>query len=108
MILVFKYIFPSRYCGMAIYPFIFLKEEGLKIDEKLINHERIHLKQQLELLWILFFIWYFFEYLFRLYQFKNHYKAYKNISFEKEAYKNENNLTYLRNRKLFSFTNYLK
>lgn len=93
---------------MAIYPFIILKNKALKEDKKLINHEKIHLKQQLELLWIFFFIWYFFEYLIRFIHYKNHQKAYKNISFEKEAYINEGDFHYLKNRKYFNFIKYLK
>lgn len=31
-----------------------------------------------------------------------------NISFEKEAYANERNLTYLQNRRIFAFRKYLK
>ncbi|SNR83001.1 hypothetical protein SAMN04488111_3330 [Lutibacter flavus] len=108
MILIFKYIIPNNYCGLTIYPFIFLKNKTLKKDEILMNHEKIHLKQQLELLWIFFFIWYFTEYLVRVIQYKNHYLAYKNISFEKEAYQSEGNLAYLNNRKSFNFIFYFK
>ncbi len=93
---------------MAIYPFIFLKNKALKVDKKLINHEKIHLKQQVELLWIFFFVWYFFEYLIKFIRYKNHAQAYKNISFEKEAYSNESDFNYLKNRKYFAFLKYFK
>ena len=33
--------------AITLFPFIIIKDEG---DEKLINHESIHIKQQLELL----------------------------------------------------------
>ncbi len=107
MIVIFKHIIPKRYVGLTIYPFIFLRDKHLKSDQTLLNHEKIHLKQQVELLWIVFFIWYSVEYLTRLLQFKNHYKAYKNISFEKEAYKNESDLHYLSKRKFYTFLKYL-
>jgi hypothetical protein len=71
------------------------------------NHEKIHLKQQIKLLWIFFFIWYLSEYIIRLIQYKNHHKAYRNISFEKEASQNEENLKYLTNRKIFSFLKFI-
>ena len=106
MILIFKHIIPSNYCGLTIYPFIFLNDKNLKSDKRLLNHEKIHLEQQLELVWVFFFIWYMFEYLILLLHFKNHHKAYKNISFEKEAYQNESNLNYLSERRKFSFLNY--
>jgi hypothetical protein len=107
MILVCKHIFSSNFNGLAIYPFIFIKDKTLKNNIRIINHEKIHLKQQLELLWLPFFIWYSIEFLVRLIQFKNKQLAYKNISFEQEAYANELNMNYLKNRKLFSFINYL-
>jgi len=37
-----------------------------------------------------------------------HYRVYANISFEREAYQNEGNSSYLRNRKLWTFLHYLK
>jgi len=83
--------------GLAFYPFIFISPDAV-ITEELINHERIHLRQQLELLIIPFYIWY----LIALYR-----KGYENISFEKEAYSNDHNLKYLKTRKLFSFKKYL-
>ena len=73
----------------------------------IINHESIHIKQQKEMLVIPFYIWYCFEYLIRYLQYKNWYKAYQNISFEREAYKHERDLNYLQNRKLFSWFKYL-
>ena len=108
MILIFKHILFKNYNGITIFPFIFLKSNTLKLDKKLINHEKIHLKQQVELLWVFFFIWYFTEYIIGLISYKNHYLAYKNISFEKEAYINEGNLQYLKTRKLFSFYKYIR
>ena len=87
MILIFKYIIPSNYCGLAIYPFIFLNSKHLLPNKIVLNHEKIHLQQQKELLWIFFFAWYLIEYLTRLMQFKDHHKAYKNISLKKKPIK---------------------
>ena len=107
MILIFKHIIPKKYIGLTIYPFIFLKTKSLKENKVLINHEKIHLKQQLELLWIFFFIWYLTEGFIKLLYYRNWDLAYKNISFEKEAYQNEHNTTYLENRKHYCFLKYL-
>ena len=71
------------------------------------NHERIHLKQQFELLIIPFFIWYGLEFLVRLLQYRNRRDAYLNISFEREAYQNEFDLEYLKKRHFWSFLKYL-
>lgn len=73
----------------------------------LINHEKIHLKQQIEMLVIIFFIWYGIEFLFRLFITRNWMKAYFSVSFEREAYGNEKNLTYLRDRKFWNFLKYI-
>lgn len=82
--------------GMAIFPFILLKSARLKNDPEIINHEKIHLRQQLELLVFPFYILYFLHYLINLIRYKKHDLAYRNIVFEKEAYSNENNLHYLK------------
>lgn len=84
--------------GLAFFPFIFVRTKEDIYDE-LINHEKIHLRQQLELLVIPFYIWYLIA-LYRV--------GYMNISFEREAYDNDNNLSYLKERKLFSFIKYIK
>jgi len=91
---------------MAIYPFIFLKNKSLAHNSVLINHERIHLKQQLELCWIFFFLWYIIEFSIHLIRLRNWKKAYHSISFEKEAYQNEENLYYLEDRKFWTFLKY--
>jgi hypothetical protein len=106
VILISKYIVPRGYIGITIFPFMFLKYRTLKGNTVLINHEKIHLKQQLELLIIPFFMLYGFEFLIRLLQYKNWSLAYKNISFEREAYRNEKDLDYIKSRPLFSFINY--
>lgn len=92
---------------MAIYPFILLKDQQQKDDQVLINHERIHLRQQIELLLILFYLFYVIHYLLNLIRYRNHYLAYFNICFEKEAYACDQNLNYLKKRKLFAWVNYL-
>jgi hypothetical protein len=105
MILFTKYQ-PKNYIGVAIFPFIIINKK-YKDDIWLINHEKIHLKQQIELLWIGFFIWYFIEFLYRYTQYKNWHKAYLNISFERECNLHESNLNYLKQRKLFGFWKFL-
>ena len=85
--------------GMALFPFILVKTKAQRSDQILINHEKIHLAQQLELLIIPFYIAYLFNYLFNLLRYKQHHLAYSQICFEREAYQNESNLSYLKQRK---------
>jgi hypothetical protein len=104
-LIVTKYLIPKGYRGLALFPFVFVKYSLDKENPVFINHERIHLRQQLELLVIPFFIWYLMEFLVRLIQYGNMDLAYRNISFEREAYTNEKDFNYLRKR---SFWNFLK
>lgn len=83
--------------ALAFFPFIIIPSTTI-IDDVLINHERIHLRQQLELLVLPFHIWYLIA-LYRV--------GYMQISFEREAYANEHDLNYLKNRPIFGFRKYL-
>lgn len=107
-IVVIKYLIPKGFRGLTIFPFVFLKHNLDTQNEVLLNHEKIHIRQQLELLLFPFLAWYFIEYAVRLLQYKNANLAYRNISFEREAYANEHHLDYLKNRPFFSFLNYSK
>ena len=78
----------------------------MKSDVILINHEKIHFRQQLELLIIPFYILYILNYLINLIRYKNHDQAYFQIVFEKEAYACDRNLEYLQHRRLFSWIKY--
>jgi hypothetical protein len=89
--------------GITLFPFIFIKKKEFLKDQILIHHEKIHLRQQIELLVIFFYLWYIVEYLYWYYRLKDGYLAYKHISFEREAYAKEQDTNYLRNRKLFAF-----
>ena len=107
-LIVTKYLIPKGYRGLTIFPFVIIKHRSDQNNSVLMNHEKIHLRQQLELLFLPFFIWYLLEYIFRLFQYKNHNLAYRNISFEREAYANESDLNYMQGRLLWQFFNYLK
>ncbi len=94
---LFEAILGQGIRALAFWPFIIMPRSTV-IDAELINHERIHLRQQIEMLVIPFYIWYLIEY---------YTKSYWNISFEKEAYSNEKNLHYLKKRRIFAFLGYL-
>lgn len=64
------------------------------------NHESIHTAQMKELLYVFFYVFYFFEWVGRL--FVNGKDAYYNISFEKEAFAHQYDLNYLQTRKHFA------
>ena len=93
--------------ALAFFPFIILRKKEFATNPVLINHEMIHLRQQVELLLIFFYCWYLTEYIIRLIIYRNHLKAYRNISFEREAYANENNIYYNKQKKWWSFLKYI-
>jgi hypothetical protein len=87
------------------------------IYKKLIRHENIHSAQGRELLWVFFYLFYVLEWFFRLIQYrkaktkdgkKDWNAAYRNISFEREAYANENDVFYLKNRKRLASFIYIR
>ncbi|WP_410006183.1 hypothetical protein [Aequorivita nionensis] len=97
----------KNFNGMTLWPFVVLKHQSLKEDLIFLNHESIHLRQQAELLIVFFYLWYGIEFLFRWLQLGNRHKAYRNISFEREAYYFENDLKYLKNRRAYTFFKFL-
>lgn len=108
MIFISKYLIPKGYTALTLFPFVFLKSKQLKSNYILINHEKIHLRQQLEMLIIPFYLIYVLEFIVRYFHYKTWNVAYKNISFEREAYANELDLDYLKQRKFWSFLKYLR
>ena len=107
-VIVAKYLIPKGYSGIALFPFILLKDQKDVEDSSMLQHEKIHLRQQMELLILPFFIWYGIEYLIRMLRYKNKKLAYRNISFEREAYANELQKDFLQKRRFWNFLNYLK
>lgn len=65
------------------------------LPDQVINHELIHVAQQKRLGYFKFYYRYLKEWLHNHRQYKDWTMAYRNISFEKEAYDNQNNLNYL-------------
>ena len=93
MLIIHNKLIPFKgFKAITLWPFIFVRKE-CSFSEIDLNHESIHGRQQLELLIIPFYLIYIVEWIF---------KGYRNISFEKEAYSNQNNLDYLKTRKLFA------
>lgn len=106
IVFVFKYLVPNGFRGFTFFPFVFLADKKDKSHLILLNHEKIHIRQQIELLILFFFVWYGIEFLIRFVQYRNRREAYRNISFEREAYANEKNLHYLKQRSFWSFLRY--
>jgi hypothetical protein len=106
-VIVSRYLIPKGYSGITLFPFILVSKVDLKQNEVMINHEKIHIRQQMELLILPFFIWYGIEFLVKWAICKDKNRAYRTISFEREAYANEKDLYYLKQRSFWSFIKYL-
>lgn len=96
--------FPGFKC-INLFGILFVRK-GKILEEEVINHEAIHTKQMKELLWISFYIIYLFEFIIYLIKYGNWTKAYKSVSFEREAYDNEDYLNYLLEREPFAWFKY--
>ena len=117
--------------AITIWPFIFARNSAKWLKDYVINHESIHLRQQLEvfvvaacviaLLCLMFgiswwwmcvvplsyYAWYGIEYAIRSIIYVSKKEGYRNICFEQEAYLNERDFNYLPDRKAFAWMKYL-
>lgn len=128
MIKVFNWAIPIvGYKAMTVWPFLFIRDD-LMVPMKDVdyNHEEIHGRQQIEMLIVgavialilfvwgcgwwsmlalpVFFYWYVTEWFIRIFTGK---KAYRNISFEQEAFINERDMDYISMRKPFAWVRFL-
>ena len=100
------WILPEDTTGITLAPFgIYLKESSFN-DESTRNHEKIHWKQQIEMLVLFFYIWYLIEWGIRIIT-QGFKQAYYHISFEQEAYSNEDDENFLKTRKHYFWIKYL-
>lgn len=131
IILSLPALLPKGTIAFTVWPFIIVRDE--EVSDKTLNHEKIHAQQQKECIalgllisfvfhfmisisigwWLLFsflffYVLYFTEYAIRRIQTGTWKEAYYNISFERESYLHEANLTYLEHRRHFAWTEYLK
>ena len=77
------------------------------LNEKTKRHECIHFQQQLECLFIGFYMIYILSYLYNLVKFRDPREAYYQVCFEREAFGNESQKDYLENRKRYAWAKYI-
>lgn len=104
MKIIYNSIIPFKgFIAMNLFGFLFVRKElKSRMNETVIQHEQIHTAQMKELLYIFFYIIYGLEWLILLCKYDSSHKAYRNISFEKEAYANQSVPNYLQNRKHYA------
>lgn len=103
MKIIYNNIIPFKgFTAINLFGVLFARR-GVQINQYVINHEKIHTAQMRELAYVFFYVFYLIEWVGRLFQHKFHSKeAYRNISFEKEAYGHEFDLNYLEGREPYA------
>lgn len=91
------------FAAINLFGILFVRKD-VNLSSRILNHEYIHTMQMKEMLYIFFYLWYVLEWIVRLFMKGN---AYRNISFEREAYANEDRTVYLSQRKHYSWLKYL-
>lgn len=88
------------FLAICLFGFVFSVRP---LSRQELNHELIHAAQQRELLYLPFFIWYGLEWIVLYFKYRDGMEAYQNIRFEKEAYRHQADLLYLKNRKHYHY-----
>lgn len=97
---------PRGYKAITILNMIFVRK-GVRLSDTDIRHESIHFEQEKELAFVGFYLLYVLEFFIRLLIVRNWHKAYRSISFEREAYANQGAWFYLEVRKHYSWIHFL-
>lgn len=91
------------FIAINVFGIIFVRR-NVTLSATTLNHEYIHTLQQREMLFLFFYIIYIIEWLIRLIIYRDRLKAYRNISFEREAYNHEADFKYVKSRHLYAWT----
>ena len=92
--------------GLAPFPGVVLLAQDLPLGDartRLLQHERIHHRQQLECLIVPFYMLYAGMYVWQRLRGHGHWGAYERIPFEREAYAHEGETAYLRHRPWYAW-----
>lgn len=130
MIVIKNKLIPfGGYTTINLFGILFTKKD---IDKKILNHEKIHSVQMIEtavvsaiLIFIIvsianisfwwmfasiasYYVWYCIEYMILRIRHDTQSCSYHDISFEEEAYNNDDNFDYISTRKPFAWIKYIK
>jgi hypothetical protein len=97
----------NYYTGLSFFIFIWISK--LTNDEvKLVRHEKIHFLQQVEMLFVFHWFLYGLFYIVSRSKGHGHFVAYRYNPFEIEAFENEKDVNYLKERRPFAWINYVR
>lgn len=114
--LIYNKIIPFKgFVAINLFGLIFVRKEKKAYIENnyyaksvLLNHELVHTVQYKELLYVFYLPLYILNYVINLFVYKFSFsKAYKNICFEREAFKYEHSDYYLEQRDSYSWLKYV-
>lgn len=104
-------LFPIKgFKAMNLFGLLLIrKDQRAFMSAKDYNHEQIHTAQYRELGYLFFLPIYIIEWLIKLCYYRFHaHRAYRAVSFEREAYLHEREKEYLAQRKHYSWIKYIK
>lgn len=103
-----KYIPFGGFRAINLFGVLFVKGNSY-ISQQTINHESIHTAQMKELAYIGFYLWYVIEWIVRVLITKDRlsHRAYRNISFEREAYSRQSDTSYLTYRMRYAWIRHI-
>lgn len=101
-ILPFKGFAAMYFCGL-----LFIRREVGELSASTLNHEAIHDAQAREMLYLPFYVVYVIEWFVRLF-IHGPRAAYRNISFEREAYARQGERDYLTRRRRYAWWRYIR
>lgn len=90
--------------AINLFGVLFCKPDSI-LDATILRHEEIHTRQMKEMLYVFFYLWYVLEWMARLIINDD---AYRNISFEREAYAHMYDPLYLSYRPRWAWFKYLR
>lgn len=100
-------VFPFKgFSAVNVFGIIFVRSEAYPLSATDLHHEQIHTRQMQELAFVPFYMLYLVEWIFRSIRHRSFIQGYYNISFEREAYGNQNNIHYLQHRPHWGFLKY--
>lgn len=94
--------------AVVVWPFVIFNRERIEdVPDHVVRHEAIHLMQAAEMMVVPFYVAYLLHYAYLLLVHRDSDTAYRRTCFEREAYENQHDTTYVGNRRPWSWVKYI-
>lgn len=102
MKVIYNTLIPFKgFRAINLFGVLFVRK-GSELNSVTLKHEAIHTAQMKEMLYLFFYLAYVVEWLYYLCRLKDRMKAYRAISFEREARKFQFDAEYLKTRPMYN------